>query len=386
MAFPYSSGTLSLELLLSEPGHDENRFSDIGIHEHEGVKLRSIMAYPMEMQISGVYSYNSSSLFLLVVNSQTPNSAIHQIIDFIRNQLNLQLDIFNLSVGGSFTDPGTNNNVLSRYTGKSIIVFGNKFPYFNMGTSSAFELLDPWLACKLAACDTHFHFAGATNNFESMRAWATMSTFPVHSDGESNTGESIHSETLKELATTLHSSASPAARTAFPIHSIMSKKSTFGSPDSALASATQKTARSLNEKFPLRKFAVIGDPSTRTASMPGRVTIREGFPKTASISVSLLEYSPDDGELHDYQKYMIIATLPFHARACMFWNMAGALDAGGVDSLVLLKGRMLEPYKIPATGPRIIPEKVHTSEDDLTVSVFTDLNSGLQRNLLVDRL
>jgi hypothetical protein len=140
------------------------------------------------------------------------------------------------------------------------------------------------------------------------------------------------------------------------MHSVSTTKSLFGNPDSSLLSATQSITKTLNKRFPLQKYAVTGDSATRTPQMPGTVIIREGFPKSASITASYLPYKDEDGELvtergdlPDYQKYMIIATLPFHARACMFWNMASVLDAGGVSEKEMLKGEELKNFRTDTT-------------------------------------
>ena len=114
----FSSGFLILALMLSDPITG---------------KLRSVQKHQMHMQISGVYSLSPNPNYLLVVNSKTPNHAIHQIIVLLRRRLHAHLDIFNLSIIGSYESPVTKENVLKSYAGKSVIIFGNSFPYFNQG-------------------------------------------------------------------------------------------------------------------------------------------------------------------------------------------------------------------------------------------------------------
>ena len=99
----FSAGELILELLLSDP--------------HTG-KLRSIAAHKMDLQVSSSYRYNPRSRFLLVINSQTPNQSIRQITDFIENGLHVCLDVYNLSLTGSFINPATGQNILKSYAGK----------------------------------------------------------------------------------------------------------------------------------------------------------------------------------------------------------------------------------------------------------------------------
>jgi hypothetical protein len=72
----FSEGYLSLELMLSDPITG---------------KLRSVQKHRMQMQISGVYSLSPNPSYLLVVNSKTPNHAIHQIIVLLGERLHTHL-------------------------------------------------------------------------------------------------------------------------------------------------------------------------------------------------------------------------------------------------------------------------------------------------------
>jgi hypothetical protein len=154
----FSAGKLILELMLSDPHTD---------------KLRSIAAHKMDLQVSSSYRYNPRSRFLLVVNSQTPNQSIRQIVDFIENGLHVCLDIYNLSLTGSFINPATGQNILKSYVGKSIIICGNDMTYFNKATRSPWDLLDPWEVSLLARGRTNFLIlavaeAGSLENLQDL--------------------------------------------------------------------------------------------------------------------------------------------------------------------------------------------------------------------------
>jgi hypothetical protein len=129
----------------------------------------------MQMQIFGVYSLSPNPSYLLVVNSKTPNHAIHQIIVLLRERLHTHLDIFNLSLTGSYDSPVTNENVLKSYAGKSVIIFGNSFPYFNQGNKDPWSLLDPWHTGLLIKGGTSVLFT-AVSNLEGLRKWAREAT------------------------------------------------------------------------------------------------------------------------------------------------------------------------------------------------------------------
>jgi hypothetical protein len=82
------------------------------------------------MQISGVYSLSRIPSYLLV-NSKTSNHAIQQIIVLLRQRLHTSLNILNLSLVGSYDTPITLGNLLNLYSGRSVIIFDNNFPFFN---------------------------------------------------------------------------------------------------------------------------------------------------------------------------------------------------------------------------------------------------------------
>jgi hypothetical protein len=139
---------LTLELMLSDPGTG---------------KMRSVQKHLMHIQISGVYPLSPNPSYLLVVNSKTPNHALHQIITLVRQRLHTHLDTFNLSLTGSYESPVTRQNVLKSYESKSIIIFGNKFPYFNQRERDPWTLLDPWHTGLLIKASTSILFASVGN-------------------------------------------------------------------------------------------------------------------------------------------------------------------------------------------------------------------------------
>tara|TARA_R110002003_G_scaffold48_37_gene4252 strand:+ start:21914 stop:23083 length:1170 start_codon:yes stop_codon:yes gene_type:complete len=159
----FITGYININLMLSDP--------------HTG-KLRSITSFNLPIQISSAYSYNPLSQFLLVINSSTPNKAILQTMDFINNGLHLPVDIFNLSLVGSFRNPETERTVLWNYVGKSIIIFANMINYFQSGMRDVWDLLDPWEANMLARRDTGFLFVCPTN-VSGLKAWASHMALPA---------------------------------------------------------------------------------------------------------------------------------------------------------------------------------------------------------------
>ena len=355
---PYSSGGLTLELMLSDPCNGG---------------MRSVMSYGINMQIAGAYKYDPLSQFLLVVNSGTPNTAIHQIINFVRYGLGLRLDIFNLSVSGSYVDTNTGQNVLNSYPGKSIIIFGNEFVYFGLAPRCPWDLLDPWEVCKLAKGGTSFLFA-SVSQVDKLKLWGSTSVFPAYAFNADAPapGDFRSQKSLDQVVEGVQSTNQ--LTTTMPTHTKPGKKRWLVSPDSSLNKVAQSTARKLDKKLPLHRYSVTTDASGRndadmsacagcwpsSSPIAGTIVIREGLPKSAKMFASLLPHDLNTGDIMDYHMYMIVANLPFAKRARMFWNLAGVMDAAGVNAHLLYDGDELLQLKnsLDVSVQSLVPEKV----------------------------
>lgn len=161
----FTTGYIVIRLLLSDP--------------HSG-NLRTITTFNLRIQISLGYSYNPLSQFLLVINGSTPNKAILQTMSFINEGLQLPVDIFNISLVGSFRDKVTEHNVLWNYIGKSVIIFGNAMNYYQHGMRNVWDLLDPWEANMLVRRGTSFLFMCSANP-NGLKDWAAQVALPAFS-------------------------------------------------------------------------------------------------------------------------------------------------------------------------------------------------------------
>jgi hypothetical protein len=352
----FSEGYLTLELMLSDPVTS---------------KMRSVQKHQMHMQISGVYSLSPNPNYLLVVNSKTPNHAIHQIISLIRHRLHTHLDIFNLSLTGSYESPVTHQNVLQSYAGKSVIIFGNTFPYFNQGNKDPWSLLDPWHTGLLIKGGTNILFA-AVSNLEGLKLWAGSATFPAYDFTAG--AHSVNDENVDMVVTKLRKTDSKALTSDMAVHRFAVKKGMFGTVQSTVGSAANSAAKKLNKNLPLRRFITVPDvEALKEAEKMGGVIVCEGVPKNSKMMASVglfLQSAPGTNIISDYDMYFIISSLPFAVKARMFWNMIGKSDATGIACDTIYSG--LEslycalPNEVP--GQAKVDDKVRitsTKEDFL---------------------
>ena len=333
----FSEGYLTLELMLSDPVTG---------------KMRSVQKHQMHMQISGVYSLSPNPSYLLVVNSKTPNHAIHQIIDLVRYRLHTHLDIFNLSLTGSYDSPINNENVLQSYAGKSVIIFGNHFPYFDQGNKYPWSLLDPWHTGLLTRSGTNVLFVGVSN-LEGLKLWAGTATFPAY-DFTSG-AQSVNDENVDNVVNKLRKTDSKALTSSMVVHRFTVKKGMFGTVQSTVDSAANSAAKKLNKNLPLRRFITVPDMGAlKEAEKMGGVIVCEGVPKNSKMMASVgffPQSAPGTNIIADYDMYFIVSCLPFAVKARMFWNMIGKSDAAGVACDTIYLGLESLYYALPNEIP-----------------------------------
>ncbi|KAF2493298.1 hypothetical protein BU16DRAFT_563461 [Lophium mytilinum] len=328
-AMEYSDSVLTLDLMLSDPSKVQKGTPSV-------LSARSVMTHFFKMQISGKYQYNPRSRCLLVVNSGTPNKAIHQIIKFIRTGLQLEVDIYNISLTGSFTDPETSTDVLSRYEGKSIIVYGSSLPYFRAGNRNPWDFMDAWEVCRLAKAGTNFLFASAADS-NSLHQWGSVLAFPTLSTAMPS---NINAENLASLLENLKL-GKLAPDNAHTYHKFTVKMNPafgcFSNLESTLLKNSHAAANKLNKTYPLRRFVARPDLITDKRKSSGSVIVSEGLSKSANILVSKLPH-PELEWITEYHMYTVVSCLPFSDQARIFWNLVGQWDKQGLPSTTVYNG------------------------------------------------
>jgi hypothetical protein len=320
----FSEGFLTLELMLADPITGS---------------MRSAQHHRMHMQISGVYTLSPNPSYLLVVNSKSPNHAIHQIITLVRQRLHTHLDIFNLSLTGSYESPVTKDNVLKSYEGKSVIIFGNTFPYFNTGNKDPWALLDPWHTGLLIKAGTSIFFA-AVQNLAGLNEWTAKATFPAHDFAAG--AHSVNDEDAKKVIDSLKKTDPKALTHDMVVHRFPVKQGLFGSLQSTVDSKARGAAKKLNKNIPLRRFIAVPDvAAVNTAEKRGGVIICEGVPKSSNMIASTATFLPNPDGSHvmaPYHVFFIVSCLAFRVKARMFWNMVGSASGAGVPCSKIYAG------------------------------------------------
>jgi hypothetical protein len=320
-----TTGSMLVGLLLADP-HTE--------------KLRSVVSFDLRIQISPSYRYNPLARFLLVINASASNDFVQQIIHFIQAGLHLDVDLFNLSLNGSFTTPDTHQDVLPKYSGKTIILLGNTMNYFQDGTREPWELMDMGQAFNLAKDGTTFMVI-APSNTASLGGFAHMLAIPgaVLEDTAPENAASIKDMLSKFATSPALARTSPTIPILVPV-----KKQILQNLDKSISAAAKSVQHKLTDSFPLRRFLVspyrvgMGESTAKH----GALGIVEGLPVGTKLVASLqpFQVGPHQGlpVLSEYNMAMLSHCLPFADECAMFWNLVGVDTTFGVDAEVVYAG------------------------------------------------
>ncbi len=293
-----SKGLLKVSLQLGDAGTGE---------------VRDLMEYLLGVQVSPVYTHNPDAQFLLVINASAPESATKQLTKFFKESLRIPIDVFNLSLTGSFLT-STGENVCQRYKGKTIAILGNTFLYFQKGSREAWDLLDPAEVYSLLKSKTSLLIFGP-ENMESLKLFAKLAAAPLpplfHSK-QSTTS-------LSDVTSILQKGDSQGK-----LYTISVKKTLFSGLDSSMQSKSEDVQKQLGKKFPNRRFLVAQCESTSPPDAKkqtdGAIAIIEGLAQGAQmLGTSVLGGHTD--EMTSYIVYMIVFSLPWAEQCTIYWNV-----------------------------------------------------------------
>lgn len=351
----FTTGNMVINLMLSDP-HTK--------------KMRNVVSFDLRIQISPSYRYNPAAGFLLVINGSSPNAFVVQIIDFIQHGLHLAVDVFNLSLTGSFQAADTRNQVLLNYAGKTILILGNTMNYFQRGQRDPWEMLDVAQTFALAREGTAFLVISPSNT-QSLKGFVhllaaggaasegCLAPDPSGDPGNNVAGSPSHEAAtvanIKDLLAKLTSSTSGSP----PINngnnnnnnntttslSLQVKKKALRKLSKTLTSTAKTAQQKLTNTFPLRRFLVgpcLSGPDAGTSGAgvkTASLTITEGLPHRAKFLASLQPLSPGGTALSEYTVALLTHSLPFPEQCRIFWKLsAGQRDALHPDGGMLSSG------------------------------------------------
>jgi hypothetical protein len=317
---PGRTATVIIELQPSDNAKDFQKgvmVVSLGLGDTGTDHIRGLVTYHLNVQVSPGYTHNPNAQFLLVTNATAPSESTQHLANYIKKEICIPVDIFNISLTGSYLLQ-SGENVCSRYEGKTIAILGNTFNYFQKGTREPWDLLDITEVYSLLQKNTGFMFFGP-ENLPSLKLFAKLASTPLP--------PLLHTQ---QSATSLPDVLSKLQKTNGPpeevkIYTIPVKKSLFSGLDSSIKSKIQEAQKQLTGKFPLRRFLIapceISTPPDAKKQSEGAIAIVEGIPQSGKMIVST-RLGGNTTNISTYNANMITLSLPFADQCTMYWNLA----------------------------------------------------------------
>lgn len=318
-AEPFSRGSMHLEMLLGEPGSDASLFSP---SPSPISSVRLIARFDLNIQMSPAYKYDPEASFLLLVNTDTPGSLIREITGYIRAMLHLKVDVYNLSVSGTLVDKRTDENILTRYAGRTIIILCNSTDYFGQPGRVAYEFIDPWLVSRLLKAKTSILFLGLTNVSHVTDYWGRMVATPELPIDPSGADGSMHVQGIDVLLAGFQNSMKLTNEPGLELtrHTVSIKKPVFQSFKTSSSRSGKKLAKRLSKRYPFRSYTLTADCTNASKTNPAKLIVREGVSSDIAILASSTSCKQEFSHLPASFEYLIAAALPFEKRLQMLWT------------------------------------------------------------------
>ena len=307
------------------------------------VEMNLIQQVNLRIQISSLYHYSPQSSFLLVTSSASTPSRVQAIQNFINENLEKQLDVWNICLYGGFEElvdkvEDHSTNVISRYHGKSIIFLGDPFQFFGAGQNFEMaDLCDPQLLRKLSAQDTSFLFLGSSGR-PALQRLLKMVVFPVP-DSRTDLSRSIPESNKFDLKEDLLESVKQdrfVGERETHVYTVPVEQRWYrlgkGNPNSEAA----KLARYLRRQLPQERFLVVPvkegisssdippgndshDDTYRERHNRSRLAILHGLPHETS-AIATEGRTATSHHLDNFEKFMLVRALPASKRIDILWT------------------------------------------------------------------
>jgi hypothetical protein len=297
-AIPYEVTKLDVYLNLSPP------------NESQPVPIQR---FRLPIQISNHYRYNTKASVLLVTNSSTSRRQVEEWLNLTSSK-EMIMDIYNVSLYGHM---GLNDSILNKYLGKTVVLLGNAFDYFERGQRTVMDFIDKR---DLAAAV----FGGTSFIVSNMELNQTIVSRAPRFLRSGSYPHCRHFTTVKTLVRAVAGATRDSGfeDTKFVISVRRGRD--------CLAKA-QRCATELRKYVPGFRFAIMPSVGDLSGQRAGEIEVLPCVPydygRFTFATDSTLRFSDLNGFLLQY-------SLPFQTRLSMLWDMW----ADGPSGLATFRG------------------------------------------------
>jgi hypothetical protein len=354
-ARPYKHIKVNLALYISAAGSNAAAGWDIE-------RMRFIQSLDIEMQVAPGHVFKERSDILVVTNANTQREQFEAIQGFIKDDLSLTMDIWNVNLyGGLFQvdedEDGERVSILSLYQGKTIIFLGNKFEFYGAQSTSILDFCDAESLFEACVAGTSCLFLGAANDQKKFKEIL----FPV-SQKISDHLPLLTATSCFEDASQLVRAVSEQKSADERSHQLGVQKCWYRTTASTLSHAAKRMNNALQDRLPQERFWIcpVESIGPNKPGLVGNVLVYRGLPRSAFIAAtesSLFANAPQQSSLQlpgtlrraptrtgrrrkkldSYDQYSIVGALPISKRIDILWSAGTEMEAGTIgEDLMLL--------------------------------------------------
>jgi hypothetical protein len=309
---------IHIEFYISSPGPvAANRQST-------GPSQRMTQSFDLKIQVSATHVYDEEAGVLVVTNAKTPKDQFEAIGNFIRKNLHLKMDVWNVSLYGGLAqqnadnegDEDVPNNILNEYRGRTIIFLGNKFEHFGVKEQTILNLCESRVIADECFAGSSCLLLGAAAEKQHRDSWLKGAVFPIShkvSELEKRVPESSTFDNKITLTTSIceqKTSGTPVSR-AYVLEN--SPKWYHVSAKMAVKLRAKQTRKHLLSNLPQERFWVCPVCPDR-ARAHGYVAVWHGLPVHGKIcateSKDLIKQRGQAPKLHPFDSFNIVSALP----------------------------------------------------------------------------
>ena len=330
----YHSITIHVSLYLSIP---KDR---VATNESPEIQMNLIQHHKLQVQVSSHHVYNDGSSFLLITNSKITRDRVHNIRTLITQELNMQMDEWNVSLYGGLqyrpdSPEATPEYVMETYRGRTIIFMGNQFEFFRAGARSACELCDPQILAELAIHGTRFLFLENSSPHQ-FKTLVSALLLPVPHRTEDIVDQQMASrnfETHTAMVESLEQHKIVGAAPGSVVYTLSPTPRWYHlSKNAWLEGEAKELSRILRQRLPQERFLVTSLPHQDPPATQNRIVVLHGLPQASSILAS--EPRPTILQLDPLERFMVIDSLPNATKIDIMWRPAAAAPPPSWPSII----------------------------------------------------
>ena len=289
----------------------------------------AIQVYNLPIQVSNSYRHDRDASVLLVTNYETTNEEVGLWNHLVTGHLGLKMDIWNVSVNGHLELLGGPRNterqsLFELYKGKTIVILGNSFSYFDRGERTAMDLMDSRDLIPSTLGGTSILISGMAPDKSQPHPLARLLCSSTHPEVRMYPN-------VTQLVTGVGMERHDRK---FTQTQFICTPTLKGDNSQRCLSKANKAASELLRRFPHLRFMINWTPDTSGGSTAGRVEVRPCVPYDCSKFI-ITRPAPDN-IIGDMNELAILLALPFETKLKVLWELFS--DEGPFRKKVSIQG------------------------------------------------